>query len=174
MPVRVAPQAGVAAGGPPAPNYIDLDKVPKPKITGAEIIAGLEEFVDKFPLRQNMLPNNVAAAEFLADEAKKNGFKTKILEFEVGNRTVRVVEALKKGTTKPDEWISFIAHYDTVASAGVTIQGAYDDGSGTNILRYFGKAFSKVKTNRTIALRDGPSRHDGRRLFMFGSIRSCS
>jgi hypothetical protein len=31
-----------------------------------------------------------------------------------------------------------------------------------------------VSTNRTIARRGGPSRHDGRRLFTFGSIRSCS
>ncbi|MGH2807208.1 MAG: M28 family metallopeptidase [Actinomycetota bacterium] len=141
-----------AAKGPP--KFIDLDKVPKPKITGAQIIAGLEDFVDRFPLRQNMLPNNAAAAEFLAQEAKKNGFKVKILEFEVGSpaRTVRVVEALKPGTTKPDEWISFIAHYDIVSGGGVTVQGAYDDGSGTNILRYFGKAFSKIKMKRTIAL----------------------
>ena len=151
----VASTPSAAGGGPPAPKYIDLNKVPKPKITGAEIITGLEDFVSRFPMRQNMLPNNVAAAEFLAEEAKKYGFKVKIHEFEVGSappRTVRVVEALKKGTTKPDEWISFIAHYDVIASAGVTVQGAYDDGTGTNILRYFGKAFSKVKTNRTIAL----------------------
>jgi Zn-dependent M28 family amino/carboxypeptidase len=139
-----------AAAGPP--KYIDLDKVPKPKITGKEIIAGLEEFVDKFPLRQNMLPNNAAAADFLAKEAKKYGFKVTIREFEVGTRTVKVVEALKLGTTKPDEWISFIAHYDVIAGAGATVQGAYDDGTGTNIMRYFAKAFSKVKMNRTIAL----------------------
>ena len=136
------------------PDYIDLKKVPKPKISGAEIITGLEEFVDKFPFRQNMLPNNQAAAEFLAAEAKKSGFKVKIHEFEVGTpaRPVRVVEALKLGSKKPNEWISFIAHYDVIASAGATVQGAYDDGTGTNILRYFGKAFSKIKMNRTIAL----------------------
>jgi hypothetical protein len=138
------------------PDYIDLKKVPKPKISGAEIIGGLEEFVEKFPMRHNMLPNNAAAAEFLAAEAKKFGFKVKTLEFEVGTpaRTVRVVEALKPGSKKPNEWLSFIAHYDVVApnGAGMTIQGAYDDGTGTNILRYFGKAFSKVKMNRTIAL----------------------
>ena len=137
-----------------SPKFIDLKKVPKPTISGAEIIEGLEEFVDKFPLRQNMLPNNGAAAEFLAKEAKKYGFKVKILEFEVGTpkRTVRVVEALKPGKTKPDEWLAFIAHYDVVAGAGLTVQGAYDDGSGTNIVRYFGKAFSKLRMNRTIAL----------------------
>jgi len=145
-------------GGKLPTKYYDLDKAPKPKISGKEIISGLEEYVAKFPLRHNGLPNNVAAAEFLAKEAKGYGFKTRILELEVGDgpvsRTVRVIEAVKRGTTKPDEWISFIAHYDLVApdGAGLTVQGAYDDGTGTNILRYFGKAFSKVKTNRSIAL----------------------
>ena len=154
LPVFVASSPSAAKSPKPGYDFFDLRKAPKPGITGKEIIAGLEDFVARFPLRQNMLPNNVAAAEFLAKEAKKNGFKTRILEFEAGTppRTVRVVEAVKRGTTKPDEWISFIAHYDVIASAGVTVQGAYDDGTGTNILRYFGKAFSKVKTNRSIAL----------------------
>ena len=130
-------------------RFIDLDRVPKPKITGAEIIAGLEEFVDRFPMRQNGLPNNVATAEFLAEEAKKYGFKTNIHEIDLPPRTVRVVEAIKKGTTKPNEWIAFVAHYDIVPQ---TVQGAYDDGSGTNMMRFFAKAFSKVKTNRSIAM----------------------
>jgi Peptidase family M28 len=146
---------GVQAG-PKAPKYIDLNKVPKPKITGAEIIAGLEEFVDKFPMRQQGLPNNVAAAEFLAAEAKKYGFKSRVLELETGSVPTRetglVVEAIKKGTTKPDEWIVFVAHYDVVPGTGATVQGAYDDGSGTNMLRFFGKAFSKIKTKRSIVL----------------------
>ena len=152
--VALSLMAGTQTMAASTPKFIDLKKVPKPNISGAEIIKGLEEFVDKFPLRQNELPNNIAASEFLAKEAKKYGFKTRILEFEVGTpaRTVRVVESLKLGSKKPNEWISFIAHYDTIASAGVTVQGAYDDGSGTNILRYFAKAFSKAKMNRTIAL----------------------
>jgi hypothetical protein len=143
-----------AAKGKVGYDFYDLSKAPKPKITGKEIIAGLEDFVAKFPLRQNMLPNNQAAAEFLAKEAKGYGFKTRIIEYELGTpaRTVRVVEAVKKGTTKPDEWITFVAHYDVIASAGVTVQGAYDDGTGTNIMRYFAKAFSKVKTHRSIAI----------------------
>lgn len=149
VPALVVPSAAKPAN----PNrFIDLDTVPKPKITGKEIIEGLEEFVDRYPLRQNALPNNVAAAEFLAKEAKKYGFKTRILELPSGTRTVRVVEAIKRGTTKPDEWIAFASHYDTVAGGGVTVQGAYDDGSGTNMMRYFAKAFSKVKFNRSIAL----------------------
>ncbi len=150
--------AALASGGPPAsagpPSYIDLDKVPKPKITGKQIINGLEEFVDRFPLRQNGTPTNIEAAQFLAKESRRFGFKSRILELRAGTpeRDVLVVEAVKKGTTKPNEWIAFVAHYDVVAGGGFTVQGAYDDGSGTNIMRYFARAFSKVKTNRSIAL----------------------
>ena len=156
LPIASAPQSLAQKSGR-APKFVDLDRFPKPKITGAEIITGLEEFVAKYPLRQNLpvvgaTPNNVAVGEFLAEEAKGYGFKTKIHEFDTGNQTVRVVEAVKRGTKTPNEWIAFIAHYDTIASVGVTIQGAYDDGSGTNMLRYFGKAFSKIKTNKSIAL----------------------
>ncbi|MGH2577165.1 MAG: M28 family metallopeptidase, partial [Actinomycetota bacterium] len=138
-------------------DFYDLRKAPKPKVTGAEIIAGLEDFVSRFPMRQQGLPNNVAAAEFLAAEAKKNGFKSRVLEFDSGSSTptrdtIRMVEAVKKGTEKPNEWIAFVAHYDVVPGVGATVQGAYDDGSGTNMLRFFGKAFSKIKTDRSIAL----------------------
>lgn len=146
---------GAPAPAAGAPHYIDLAKVPKPKITGAEIVAGLEDFVAKYPLRQNLVgPNNVAAAQFLADEAESYGFKSRILEFEVGTppRTVRAVEAVKRGTVKPNNWLAFVAHYDIVPGQGATIQGAYDDGSGTNMLRYFGKAFSKQPMKHSIAL----------------------
>ncbi len=102
-------------------------------------------------MRQNGLPNNQGAAEFLAEEAKGYGFKVKIHEFEAGTpaRNVRVVEAVKRGTTKPDEWIAFISHYDIVPQ---TVQAAYDDGSGVNMMRFFAKAFSKVKTKHSIAM----------------------
>ena len=143
------------AAGKRAPHYVDLDKVPKPRITGKQIISGLEQFVEKFPLRQWGMPNNVAAAKFLAKEAKKYGFKSRILELQAGtpDRTVRVVEAVKRGTTKPNEWIGLVAHYDIVPGiGGATYEGAYDDGSGTNMLRFFARAFSKVKTKRSIAL----------------------
>jgi len=145
--------AGVPASAKGGPKLYDLDRVPKPNVTGKEMIAGLEEFVDKFGMRQSTLPlDNEGAAEFLAKEAKGYGFKTRILELKTNDPTVpmvRTVEAIKKGTTKPDEWIAFVGHYDTVEQ---TLEGAYDDGSGTNMMRYFAKAFSKVKTNRSIAI----------------------
>ncbi|HEX2240225.1 MAG TPA: M28 family peptidase, partial [Actinomycetota bacterium] len=150
--------AGFPSASAQPPRYIDLDKVPEPKITGAEIIAGLEDFVERFPMRQQGMPNNIAASEFLAEEAKGYGFETRILEYEVEGvdsvyGPVRVVEAVKRGTKYPDEWIALVAHYDIVPGAPqVTIQGAYDDGSGTNMLRFFAKAFSKLKMKRSIAI----------------------
>ena len=139
------------------PRLPDLDSAPRPRFTGKQIVEGLVEFVTKFPLRQAMLPNNDAAAQFLADEAKGLGFKTRILRFETEGapaREVKVVEALKLGTSKPEEWIVFVAHYD-IANAtftGATHEGAYDNGSGANLLRFFARAFSKIKTRRSIAI----------------------
>lgn len=148
--------AGTGSAAPKS-KYYDLSKVPEPTITGAEIIAGLEEFVTMFPLRSQGTPTNVAASEFLEDEARANGFKTNILRLPSGSvvpgqETVRVVRAIKKGTTKPDEWIVFGAHYDIVPGLMATVQGAYDNGAGTNMLRFFGKVFGKMKTNRSIVL----------------------
>lgn len=145
-------------------KFRDLKKVPKPKITGKQIIDGLEDYVTRFPLRQNGLPGNDGAAAFLSKEAKKYGFKSRIREFEVDQfsvggqgvvpRNVKVVEAVKRGTKKPNEWIAFVAHYDAVApdGAGMTVEGAYDPASGANMMRYYARAFSKIKTNRSIAL----------------------
>ena len=122
-------------------NFRNLKKVPKPNVTGKEIINGLEQFVTKFPLRQNGLPGNEGAAKFLAKEAKGYGFKSKIRNYEVQDgpitRNVKVVESVKRGTKKPNEWIAFVAHYDAVApdGAGATIEGAYDPASGANMLR---------------------------------------
>lgn len=161
VPAFIGGGASVATGKtPPKTGYDfpDLKRAPKPKISGKEIIAGLEDYVARFPLRTNGLPNNGPAAEFLAKEAKKHGFKTRILEIDVAStppRTVRVVEAVKKGTVKPNEWIAFVSHYDGAIGSppgGATIDGAYDNGSGTNMMRYFGKAFSKIKTKHSIAL----------------------
>lgn len=157
MTALAASSLGVLPGSPAdarRSRFFDLRKAPKPKITGKQIIAGLEEFVERYPLRQSGLPNNTAAAEFLAEDAERFGFKSKIIELEAGTppRTVRVVQAIKKGAKKPKEWIAFVAHYDIVPGVGATVQGAYDDGSGTNMIRYFARAFSKMKMRRSLVL----------------------
>jgi hypothetical protein len=149
----VAPQAASGASDPS--HYYDLSKAPKPTISGKEILNGLTDFVSKFPLRQQYMPNNDAAAQFLAAEAKHYGFKVRTLHYSVGTppHDTKVIEATKKGTVDPNNYIAFIAHYDIVPGiGGATIQGAYDDGTGTNILRYFAKQFSTIKTRHSIAI----------------------
>ncbi|MDQ3987536.1 MAG: M28 family peptidase [Actinomycetota bacterium] len=135
-------------------RYFDLDNAPKTKITGDQIIKGLENFVERFPMRQQGTPTNIAAARFLARESKQYGFKSRILKFQVGSpsRTARVVEAVKRGSKRPNEYIALVAHYDVVPGIGATVQGAYDDGSGTNMMRYFARAFSKIKLKRSLVL----------------------
>lgn len=151
--IGLAPQPASGAAG--APHYFDLSKAPKPMFTGKQILDGLNEFVSKFPLRQQYMPNNDAAASFLAGEAKKYGYQVRTLHYNTGTpaRDTKVIEAIKPGTVEPNRYIAFIAHYDIVPGiGGATIQGAYDDGSGTNILRYFMRQFAKVKTRHSIAI----------------------
>lgn len=149
---------GAAVVGAPAASGAgaDLSRYPRPSFTGADIVEGLEEFVSAFPLRQALLPNNDAAAAFLAAEAKELGYRTRTIVERAGSpeRDVKIVEALKKGTAKADEWIVFVAHYDiaNVTFTGATIEGAYDNGSGANLLRFFARAFAGVKTKRSIAI----------------------
>jgi hypothetical protein len=60
---------------------------------------------------------------------------------------LKAVTAIKRGTTRPDEWLMFVGHYDTFPA---TIYGAYDNGAGTNFIRYLAKEFADVKTNRSL------------------------
>ena len=147
--------SGAPAGAGPRPAP-DLDRYPRPGFTGADIVAGLEQFVTDYPLRQALLPNNDAAAAFLADEAEALGYRTKILEVSAGTpaRDVKIVEASKRGRTRPGEWIVLLAHYDiaNVTFTGATVEGAYDNGSGANLLRFFARALAGVKTKRSIAI----------------------
>ena len=67
---------------------------------------------------------------------------------------LKAIVATKPGTTRADEWIMFIGHYDTVAAPPfgnpTTVEGAYDNGAGTNFIRYLAKEFASVQTNRSL------------------------
>jgi hypothetical protein len=58
-----------------------------------------------------------------------------------------MVTATRKGTTKPDETLLFIGHYDILPQSG---SAHYDNGSGTLMLNHIARAFQNVPTNRTI------------------------
>ncbi len=61
---------------------------------------------------------------------------------------MKVVTGLKRGSTLPDEWLLIVGHYDSIAT---TISGAYDNGSGTNMMRFLARTLANVPTNRSIA-----------------------
>jgi hypothetical protein len=149
MPRRLLLALALAAGlvaPASAAGYFDVDKLPDPPVTGAELVGALDTFATTFPQRVTGSPNETGAAAFLRDEAAKLGYESQIVAFPPALVT-RAVIATKRGTTKPDEHIVFIAHYDTVPQ---TVTGTYDNGSGTMMLLALAKAFAAIPTNRTV------------------------
>ncbi len=134
-----------------ASAYFDVAKLPPPPVTGAELVSTLDAFATAFPLRVTGSASEMSAAAMLRDEAASLGYQSEIVALpalgpEPGLAT-RVVVATRQGSTKPDEHIVLIAHYDTVPQ---TITGTYDNGSGTNMLRALARSFAAIPTNRTI------------------------
>ena len=60
---------------------------------------------------------------------------------------LEAVTATKKGTTKPDELVVMGAHFDTLPQS---IEGTYDNGTGTAMVLGLARSFAKVKTQRTL------------------------
>ena len=146
----------VSAGHAGAGNgYFDLDALPGVDVTGKTMVDGLDKFVNDFPYRFTGGPTERFAAEALRTEMAGLGYTAEIKGLPVvqGATTVpvteplKVVTATKKGTTRPDEWILFVGHYDTIAS---TVYGAYDNGAGTSLIRYLARELADVKTNRSV------------------------
>jgi hypothetical protein len=137
-----------AGGDPP---YFPVGSLPPPSVSGVDLANDIAQFSSDFPLRITGGPTEVAAAEILAAEGKALGYQAEIVPLPLAGGdpgvVLRAVVATKRGLTKPDEHILFMGHYDTVAT---TIQGAYDNASGTNMIRALAKSFAKVPTNRSL------------------------
>ncbi|MPY80694.1 MAG: M28 family peptidase [Actinophytocola sp.] len=152
--VGLAGPAESASAGHTSGPYFDLATLPAPPSTGAEIFAGLEEFVRSYPWRTTGGPTEIQAGIALRDEMAGLGYDATIEGVPITpdlpaspEAGLKAVTATKQGTTRPDEWITFIGHYDT---APQTIYGAYDNGSGTNLLRFLAKDLAGVETNRSL------------------------
>lgn len=153
-----APSGPAGAGHVSAP-YFDLEKLPPTDTTGKEIFDGLKEFVDEFPYRLTGGPTEIQAGMRLREEMEELGYNAQIVSLRPGGADtcegtfctgagLKAVVGLKEGTTRPDDWIVFTGHYDSIAT---TIYGAYDNGSGTNLIRYLAREFADVQTNRSLA-----------------------
>jgi len=161
---------GPARAGHQSSPYFDLGALPEIDYSGDQIFEGLKSFVNAYPYRLTGGATEVAAGQFIYDQVRALGYQTAVYSLygdpdgnvpvEPGAEEVcgpfvncvggglKAVVAIKQGTTRPNEWISFIGHYDTVPQ---TIYGAYDNGAGTNLINYLAKEFANVPTNRSLA-----------------------
>jgi hypothetical protein len=151
----LAAAALTAAPAGASAAFFDVAKLPQPPVTGKEIADDVAEFSTTYSPRVTGTPGEQDAAEFLRAEAESLGYATETVLLPVvgpePGLVLRVVLATKRGVTKPDEHILFMGHYDTVAGfGGVTINGAYDNASGTNMMRALARSFAKIPTNRTL------------------------
>jgi PKD repeat protein len=162
--------ASHAVGG----ERFDLDKLPPVEATGKQMADTLSQFVTAYPLRITGTPTEIMAGDSLVAEMKSLGYqttstpvspKTPVPDTAAG--PVRIITAKKLGTTKPDEWLLFIGHYDNMVG---TVDGAYDNGSGTNLLRYLARELADVKTNRSIVF----AWYNGEEEGAFGSERHAA
>jgi hypothetical protein len=158
--LTTVPGAPAGAGHQPTSPYFDLAALPSTNITGPQIFQGLQSFVNAYPYRLTGNPTEIAAGIHLKDEMKGLGYETRVVSLVNGAAAttqtcadcpgagIKAVVGIKKGTTRPDEWIMLVGHYDTVPQ---TIYGAYDNGAGTNFIRMMARELADVKTNRSIA-----------------------
>jgi hypothetical protein len=133
-------------------SYFDVGKLPPASVPGKEIADNIQAFSEGFPHRVGGSPTEQMAADTLLAAAKELGYEAEIVTIPVAQGdpgTIgRAVIATRKGVTKPDEHILFMGHYDVVPQ---TINGAYDNGSGTNMIRALAKSIKDVPTNRTVS-----------------------
>ncbi|MGH2711280.1 MAG: M28 family peptidase [Actinomycetota bacterium] len=152
----VSPAPGASAGHAGEP-YFDLAGLPATDFTGKQIYDGLKQFVTDFPYRLTGTPNEIRAGLALHTEMEGLGYQVETCSLPTNAQVVcdsggagaglKAIVATKRGTTRPDETIMFIGHYDTVPQ---TIYGAYDNGAGSNFIRFMAKELANVPTNRSL------------------------
>jgi hypothetical protein len=143
--VVVLPLAGHSATAAPAPKGPrTLSDYPVPAVTGKQMVDDVDAFSSGHPLRITGTPVQLEATTALAEEAEALGYD---VEVESYDGVLQAVVATKKGTDKAAEKIVFGGHFDTMVG---TVEGAYDNGTGTRLLMDLARSYAKVKTHRTL------------------------
>ena len=139
--LAVAVPVAVADAAPRAKTFRDY---PKPPVSGKEIADTAISFSEEFALRVTATPVQLLATEDLVARLESYGLT---VEVEAYNGVLQAVTATKKGTTKPDELVVMGAHFDVLPQS---VEGTYDNGSGTAMVLALAKSFAKVPTQRTM------------------------
>lgn len=85
------------------------------------------------------------AEAYITEQFTSFGYKIEFQSYNLYDKTVRNIIAVKKGITKPEEIIILGAHYDTCFNPG-----ADDNASGVSVLLELGRALYSIPTNRSI------------------------
>lgn len=142
--VVALPLAGAATAAPAPKGPKTLRDYPVPAVSGKQMVDGVEAFSAGFRLRVTGTPVQRSATDALAAEARGLGYEVQVKTYA---GVLQAVVATKKGTDKAAEAIVFGGHFDSVPQ---TVDGAYDNGTGTRMLMDLARSFAKVRTHRTL------------------------
>ncbi len=106
----------------------------------------------QFPYRLPWHENRRKAGKYIEETFRSYGYMPKDMVFSeviggVRYQDLRNIYVEKHGTSKPNEIIMVLAHYDTTDT---TVEGAMDDASGVGVVLELARIFSKIDTERTI------------------------
>jgi hypothetical protein len=143
-----AATAGSAVAGV-EPPYFDIGRLPEPPVTGKQMADDTEAFSTTYANRYTGTPAELQAAQALRDELAGLGYEAAIVDQPQAGEPLAVTHAViatRKGSTHPDEEIVFTTHYDAFPR---TIDAAYDNATGVQMLRALARSIAVLPTNRT-------------------------
>ncbi len=136
------PLVGSAVAAPAATN--PLRAYPAPSVTGKQLADATITFGSTYVGRVTGTAQQTSARDFLVASLTSLGYAVQV---ETYRGLLSAVTATKKGTTHADELIVMGGHYDTLPQS---LEGTYDNGSGTTLVLGLARSFAKVKTQRTM------------------------
>ncbi|MCM2323348.1 MAG: M28 family peptidase [Oligoflexia bacterium] len=138
---------------------LSLQRIPRlpvdgspPRFEAARAHSYMSRLAKDFPNRMTWTAERKHAAEWIKAEFRKLGYEPQGMPFSevIDGKQYTDLEniyAEKRGTTKPDEIILVLAHYDT---AETTSEGAMDDASGVGVVLELARVFANEPTSRTV------------------------
>lgn len=148
--------------GPAAPSTFAealAADVPPLEWDGEAAISWFEEFVTSYPKRDALLPNNDPATLHIRDSLAGLGLEVAVLHYSPTGALIglplpvdapvgiHTVVGYKPGLTQPDKAIAIGGHYDTQTA---TLEGAYDNGSGTAMVFDLCKQLALVPMDKSL------------------------
>lgn len=125
-----------------------------PTFDGPATVTWLADYAATYPLRITGTPVEEMAAAHIVAALADAGYTVDVLELAPfvptsPAKNLRAIIATIPGQTMPDNWLAWGGHYDTAVS---TIEGAYDNGSGTALAIELARGLAAEETNRTKAV----------------------